>query len=164
MAVRLSRRDGKATGQDGTGKYDDDEVVNGEVEGATDDPLRRALGDLLTVLADVHLAPADRLAVLLRLLDELENATNDERTGDVATVQVLLLQAQAHQGGGDLTTGRRRHTLDVLAQPRNWRPHQISIPNCVLKRTSPSTISRMSLTPLRSISARSMPMPNAKPV
>src|ERR1019366_4914780 len=122
---------------------DDDEVIDGEVHGATDDSLRRALGDPLTVAAHVDLAPADRLAILLRLIDERQDATHDNGAGDIATVEVLLLHADAHQGGRDLTTGRDRRTLDVLTQPRQWRQHQISIPNCVLNRTSPSNISRM---------------------
>src|SRR5699024_5428182 len=39
----------------------------------------------------------------------------------------------------------------------------ISIPNCDEKRTSPSIMSCISVTPLRNISVRSTPMPNAKP-
>jgi len=147
MAVSLSGCDGKAAGQERPGEHDDHEVIEREVLGATDDSLRRALGEPLTVLAHVHLTPADRLAVRLRFLDELQDPANDEGTADVATVQALLLQAHPDQAGGDLATGRDRRPLHVLGKPRNGRPHQISIPNCVLNRTSPSTISRMSLTP-----------------
>src|SRR6185436_15504111 len=164
MAVCLSGADADAARQDGAGNHDDDEITDGEVQCAADHSLRCALGDPLTVPAHVDLAPADRLAVLLRLLEELQDATNHKRTGDVTTMQRLLLQAHPSQAGSDLTTGPDRRALDVLTQPGNRRPHQISIPNCVLKCTSPSTISRMSLTPCRSIKARSMPMPNAKPV
>ena len=147
MAVGLSGRNGKATGQDGPRKHHDNKVIHSEVAGTTDDPLRRALADPLTVLAHVHLAPSDRLAILLRFLHELQHPANDERTGDITTVQALLLQTHPDKARGNLTTGRVRCSLDVLSQPRNRRPHQISIPNCVLNRTSPSTISRMSLTP-----------------
>src|SRR5450759_3581948 len=164
MAVCLSGRDGKATGQDGPGKHDDDEVIDDEVPGPADDSLRRALGGPLTVMTYVDLAPEDRHAILLRFLDELQDPTDDKGTGDVTTVQALLHQTDPDQGGSDLGTGHDRRTLGVLNKPRDRRPHQISIPNCVLNRTSPSNISRMSLTPWRSISARSMPMPNAKPV
>jgi hypothetical protein len=103
--------------KDGPRQHDDDEVIDREVGGATDDPLRRALGDPLTVLAHVNLAPADRLAVLLPLFDELKDATHDKRAGDVATVQVLLLQTQTNQAGCHLATGRDGCTLDILMQP-----------------------------------------------
>ena len=79
-------------------------------------------------------------------------------------VQALLLEPDGDEGGRDgLTRGVGRHR-DVLAQPVDGNAHQISIPNCASKRTSPSIMSRMSLTPVRNISARSMPMPNANPV
>ena len=69
----------------------------------------------------------------------------------VAAVQRLLLQADADQVGGDL---RRRVgdlvQADEFGEPTGRRPHQISIPNCAEKRASPSTMSCMSLTPLRS--------------
>ena len=69
------------------------------------------------MLAHVDLAPADRLAVLLPLFDELEDATHDKRAGDVATVQVLLLQTQTNQAGCHLATCCDRRPLDVLTQP-----------------------------------------------
>jgi methyl-accepting chemotaxis protein len=49
-------------------------------------------------------------------------------------------------------------------QLRGARIPQTSWPNAVVKRTSPSTMSRMSVTSLRNMSVRSTPMPNAKPV
>ena len=79
----------------------------------------------------------------------------------------LLLHAHGKSGGQvwrDLGTVGLRGDRDVLSQPVDRYPHQISIPNCASKRTSPSIMSRMSLTPVRNISARSMPMPNANPV
>ena len=51
----------------------------------------------------------------------------------------------------------------MLAQPRHRDAHQTSSPNGTVKRTSPSTMSRMSSTPCRNISVRSMPIPKAKP-
>ena len=144
VAVGLARRDGEAAGQHRAGQDDDDEVADGEVEGAADDALRGAVGQPLAVLADVDLAPADGLAVLLRLLDQLQHPADDERAGDVAAVQPLLLQADPDEAGGDVAAGRPRRHVDVVAQPGDRRAHQISIPNCAPKRTSPSTMSCMS--------------------
>ena len=93
-----------------------------------------------------------------------EHPADDERAGHTTGVQPLLLEPDGDERGRDgLAVGIRRHR-DVLAQPVDGNPHQISIPNCASKRTSPSIMSRMSLTPVRNISARSMPMPNANPV
>src|SRR6185503_1565215 len=61
MAVRLPRGDREPARQHRTRQDDDHEVADREVVRATDDPLR-------LVLADVERAPADRLAVLLRLV------------------------------------------------------------------------------------------------
>ena len=64
------------------------------------------------------------------------------------------------------TGGHVVRQVDVLADPgqRGAHGHQISVPKGGVKRTSPSTMSRMSETPCRNISVRSRPMPNAKPV
>ena len=77
----------------------------------------------------------------------------------------LLLEADRDERGRDVA--RRSPPGGTSTYSRSQTigdPHQISIPNCAPKRTSPSTMSRMSWTPCRNISARSMPMPKAKPV
>ena len=51
-----------------------------------------------------------------------------------------------------------------LEQPGQCDAHQASTPNARLNRTSPSRVSLMSDNPLRTISVRSMPRPNAKPL
>src|SRR5581483_1540900 len=50
-----------------------------------------------------------------------------------------------------------------LAEPGERNPHAAPW-NCSRNRTSPSTNSRMSLTPYRTMATRSMPIPNANPV
>ena len=154
----------KPARQDSPGQDADDEVADGEVVGAADDLLGLALGEHLAVLADVDRAPVDRLAVLLRLGLDGQDAADDQRAADVATVQSLLLEADAHEVGRDVGAGGVRGHVGELAQPGQGRVHQISIPNCWEKRTSPSTMSCMSATPWRSMSERSMPSPKAKPV
>ena len=76
----------------------------------------------------------------------------------------LDLEPGADEPVGHRAPGLALGQRDVLAQPGQRDPHQISIPNGRVKRTSPSTMSRMSSTPWRNIRVRSMPIPNAKPV
>jgi hypothetical protein len=64
-------------------------------------------------------------------------------------------------GGGGVGFGLERH---VFQQPGQRDPHHASIPNALLNRTSPSTVSLMSVTPCRIIRVRSMPSPKAKPL
>ncbi len=159
LAVRGTRRDLEAPGQDGAGQRDDDEVAGREVAGAADDAAHAA-----TSGADVDLAPADRLLELGELL-HLEHTTDDEVADDTGADRLdgLDLEARTDEAGSDVAAGLTRGDLDELAEPRQGRAHQASTPNASEKRTSPSTMSRMSLTPLRNISVRSTPMPNAKP-
>src|SRR5690606_18290339 len=64
---------------------------------------------------------------------------------------------------GDLFGGDVGGQVDVIPQPGNGDAHQTSIPKELVKRISPSYISRISLTSWRNITVRSMPIPNAKP-
>ena len=75
----------------------------------------------------------------------------------------LDLEAGADEAGSDVASALTGRDLDELTEPRQWRAHQASTPNASEKRTSPSTMSRMSLTPLRNMRVRSTPMPKAKP-
>ena len=79
-------------------------------------------------------------------------------------VDGLDLEAGGDQPLGELAAGDVGRQVGVLPQPGQRRAHQISIPKGSVKRTSPSTMSRMSSAPCRNIRVRSMPMPNAKPV
>src|SRR5262249_32270244 len=109
--------------------------------------------------------PADRL---LRPGDLLEGAhrPDDQRAGQPGAdlLDGLHLQADADQRGGQLPRAERLGQRHVLPQPRNREPHQTSMPNALLNRRSPSTMSRMSPTPCRTCRVRSIPMPNANPV
>ncbi len=143
-------------------RQDDRHEVPGlEVVRPADDPLRLA-GPVRR--ADVDETPADRLAVLLRFGVLLEDPADDERAADGAAVQVLLLEADPDEVLGDLGAAERRVDVGQLTQPLHGDAHQISIPNCRLNRTSPSTMSCMSATPWRCMRERSIPSPNAKPV
>src|SRR5690606_40075502 len=76
----------------------------------------------------------------------------------------LNLQARRDQLLGQLPAVDAGRELGVLAHPRKRSPHQISIPNGRVNRTSPSTMSYMSSTPCRNISVRSTPTPKAQPL
>ena len=75
----------------------------------------------------------------------------------------LNLQAGSDEALGHIATGLVRRDGHEFAQPRHRGAHQASSPKAREKRMSPSTMSCMSVTPLRNISVRSMPMPKAKP-
>ena len=160
VAVGLAGADGEAAGQHRAGQRDDDEVADGEVVRAADDAARLRF-------ADVDLTPADGLAVLLRLVVQVEDPADDERTGDPVArgLDALDLEPDARSARRPaLAVASPGGQVDVLGQPAHRRAHQASIPNAAVNRTSPSTMSRMSSTSLRNISVRSMPMPNAKPL
>ena len=123
VPVGLARRDGEVSGQDRSGQHDDDEVADLEVVGAADDLLVRALGEHLAVLADVDGAPPDRLAVLLRLEREVEDPTDDERPGEVAAVQVLLLETHADEARGHVGAPGPGREVGVLGEPAERHTH-----------------------------------------
>src|SRR5690606_19042647 len=160
VAVGLARGDLEVPGQHTAGQDHRNQVTGLEVVRPADDPLRFARAVRVT---DIDLAPVDGLAVLLLLGCHLQDATDHERTPDIAAVQPFLLQSDADQIGGHLDAGGASRQLGILPEPVKGNAHQISIPNCALKRTSPSIISRMSARLLRNISDRSTPMPKAKP-
>mgnify|MGYP000996487633 CR=1 FL=1 len=87
-----------------------------------------------------------------------------EGAGHFGAVEGLLLEADPDEVGGDVGAADARGHVDIVAQPVDGDAHQISNPNWASKRTSPSIMSRMSETPVRNISARSIPIPNANPV
>ena len=165
VTVGLARGDRERAGQHRTGQGDGDLVADEEVARAAHDAVHRrpAVRGGLAVGRDLHLAPADRLAVGLRLFDELEHFADHDGSLQLEAVDVLLLEPDAHERGEHVFGGGIRRHIDVLTQPRKRDAHQTTIPNCSLKRTSPSAMSRMSCTSLRNIRVRSIPIPNAKP-
>ena len=102
---------------------------------------------------------------LLRLLDEVQDASNHVRAGQLAAdgLDALHLEAGLDQGLAQLASGQARGQRGILGDPALRGLHRASPFSERLKRTSPSTMSRMSAALLRNISVRSMPMPNAKP-
>jgi hypothetical protein len=171
VAVGLAGRDLEVAGQDRAGQRHHDHVAHGEVACAADDPATaRALPLGLVVLSsDVDPAVPDVLLQLLRLAQFLdrEHPTGHQRAGESgrAGVHGLDLEARGDDPLGDLTTrhigGQPGHELP---DPGQRGAHQRSAPNGRLKRTSPSTMSRMSSASCRNITVRSMPMPKANPL
>ena len=138
---------------------DDHEVADGEVVRTADDPAR--LG-----LADVDLAPPDRLAVGVLLHRVLEHSADHQRSGHIRSrpVDGLDLEPGADQGLGKSAAVDIGRQVRVLTDPGQRGLHRASPTRERLKRTSPSIMSRMSSALLRNISVRSTPMPNANPV
>src|SRR5690606_32578174 len=126
-------------------------------------------GGVVVLRADVDPAVVDRLAVLVGLGLDREHAADDERAGDGRRDDLLGLEADAHEVGGEVRGGGTGRDGDVLGEPgqRDVRHGQYPfpvVPNWREKRMSPSTMSCMSAMPWRSMSARSVPTPKAKPV
>ena len=111
-AVGLAGGDLEATGQHCARQCHHDVVAALEVAGAADDPARRQL-------ADVHLTPADHLAVALRLLGELQDASHHHRPADLDTraLDALHLQARAGERVRDLGGGDVGGQRDQFTQP-----------------------------------------------
>ena len=116
--------------------------------------------------ADVDLDRPDGLLELGEFLD-LDDPADRQRSGDGPHRNDLLdLVADADQRLLELVgqhVPTRSAGLNDVTQPAVRKPHQAPTPNGSEKRTSPSTMSRMSGMPLRNCSVRSSPMPNAKP-
>ena len=122
VPVRLARGDREAAGQHRSRQRDDDVVAGLEVVRAADDAARR-------LLADVDLAPVDRLAVGLRLGAPGQDVADDEGAGDLAgAVDRLLLEPDAHQLGGELLGGQAGRQRDVGAQPGERDEHHLRSP------------------------------------
>ena len=63
--------------------------------------------------ADVDMTPVDGLAVLLRFRRRVDDISDDDRTGDLGGVD-LLLKTDPDQVLGQLLVGEVRRNLDVL--------------------------------------------------
>ena len=129
VPVRLPRRDREPTGQHRTGQRDDDQVTDGEVVRAADDPARSrhvVAGRIVVLRAHVDPAPADHLAVLLRLVDVGQHSTNHQRTGDVGSglLDRLDLQTGPDQVLGQAAPVEILGQGRVVPQPAQRRPHR----------------------------------------
>ncbi len=144
VAVGLAGGDRERAGQHGAREDHHDLVADGEVGRAADDLLRVAGAVGRT---DVDPAVPDRLLEAGQLLDG-EHLADHQRALEVAAdlLDGLDLQAGPDQALGHVAAGLAGRQVDVLAQPGKRDAHQISIPNGRVKRTSPSTMSRMSAT------------------
>ena len=166
VAVGLARGDRERAGQHGARQRHDDLVAHEEVAGAADDaahvrrrrrppsrpPARRAPG---TSGWSCRWSAAPRRT----------RAPGRRRSGpEISNVWTSSSSSPTETRAACTSSGRRSGLqVDVLAEPTQGDAHQTTIPNCWENRTSPSAMSRMSLTSLRNISARSTPIPNAKP-
>ena len=122
VAVGLARFDAEVTGQHGTRQRDDDLLPGLHVRGAAHDAaghLVAVLVDLVVFLADVHMAPVDGLAVLLRLGRGVHHVADHDRAGDLGGVDLLLLQADLDQVPGQLLVRQILGDLDMVLEPIN---------------------------------------------
>ena len=110
VPVRLAGADLESAGQDRSGPGHHDQVAGREVVRAADDAVRLRV-------ADVHRAPADRLAVLLRLVLVRQNLADHERAGQLGLLDGLDLEAGPDQLLPDVATRDLCREVDVLTKP-----------------------------------------------
>ena len=114
--------DAEVTGQHGARQRDDDLLPGLHVRGAAHDAaghLVAVLVDLVVLVADVHVAPVDGLAVLLRLGRGVHHVADHNRTGHLGGVDLLLLQADLDQVPGQLLVRQILGDLDMVLEPIN---------------------------------------------
>ncbi len=122
VAVGLARLDLEVARQDGARQGHDDLLAGGHVRRAADDAARHlvaVLVGLVVLVADVDVAPVDDLAVLLRFRGGVDHVADDDRTGDLGGVDLLLFEADLHQILGKLFVGKAFRNLDVVLEPIN---------------------------------------------
>ena len=122
VAVGLARFDPEIAGQHCARQGHDDLLAGGHVRGAADDAARHLLAVLVDRVvrgADVDMTPVDGLAVLLRFRRRVDDISDDDRTGDLGGVDLLLLKTDPDQVLGQLLVGEVRRNLDVLLEPIN---------------------------------------------
>ena len=159
VTVGLTGGDAEVTGKDGARERHHDMISHGEVARPAHDPAHA------TVLGPhVDLAPTDRLLEFRELLDGVHSA-DDQRPCDITSRRLhrLDLESGSDEALGDRASVDVGGKIDHFPQPLQGDAHQTSTPKARLKRMSPSTMSRMSVTPWRNISVRSTPIPKANP-
>ncbi len=110
VPVGLARGDRERAGQHGAGQGDDDLVADEEVAAPQTMPRTSAppSAAVCTLGRDANGAPADGLAVRLRLGRELEHLADDDGAGDVEAVDGLLLEPDPDERRVQVGDGRAR--------------------------------------------------------
>ena len=133
MAVGLARLDLEIAWQHGARQGHDDLLSGSHVRRAADDAARHLVAvfiDLVVLVSDVHMAPVDDLAVLLRFRRRIDHVADDDWTGDLGGMDLLLLKADLHQILGKLFVRKAFRNLDMVLEPINvnhW--HGQSLPH-----------------------------------
>ena len=159
VTVGLAGGDAEVAGKDGSGEGHHDVITHGEVARPAHDSAHA------TVLGPhIDLAPTDRLLEFREFLDGVHSA-DDQRPRDISSRRLhrLDLESSSDEALGDRAGVDVGGKIDHFPQPLQGNAHQTSTPKARLKRMSPSTMSRMSVTPWRNISVRSTPIPKANP-
>jgi hypothetical protein len=110
-------------GQHRAGQCNDDEVANLEVMGTAHHTARARVVVLIT---NVHLTPADRLAVGVDLDLVCQHLADHQRAGDIGPdlLDRLNLQPSSDQRLSESPTVKIIRQRGVLAEPAQRRPHR----------------------------------------
>ena len=134
VTIGLARGDLEVARQHGSRQRDDHQVVDVEVVRAADDAAARQLRGFLAraggvvVLAHVHAAVVDGLAVRSGLLHARQDAAHDEGADDAGGVDFFFLKADLDQGGGQGLGVRPLRNVDVVGQPAQRNHRHVSFP------------------------------------
>ena len=126
MPIGLAWLNLEITWQHCARQCDDDLLAGLHVRRAADDAtwhLIAMLVDVVVFLPDIHMAPVDDLAVLLRFRGGVHHIADDDGTRHVAGVDLLLLKADPHQVTGEFLIGlvlRHGHMLTQPAHIYHW--------------------------------------------
>ena len=134
VTVGLAGGDLEVAGQDGAGQGNHDQVVDVEVMRAADNAAAGQLRGLLAgagsivVLAHVHAAVVDDLAVRGRLFHAGQDAAHDEWAGHARRVDLFFLKTDLHQGGGQCAGVGAFGDVHVVGQPAQRNHRHVSFP------------------------------------
>ena len=119
MAISLSSGDLKSTRQLSSGQGNNHLVANKEVPGTAN----HSANCISSRTRYSNLAPANCLAVCLRLFNKFQNFANHNWTLESATVCALFFKANSNQLCHDILRGFVFSQVNKLGQPAKWNLH-----------------------------------------
>ena len=122
MPVGLARFYTEITGQHSSRQRDDNLLAGGHIRRSAHDAARHLVAVLvngIVLVADIHMAPVDGLAVLLRFRRGIHHIADHNRTGHLGSMNLFLFETDLDKVLGKLFVGQALGNLDVFLEPVN---------------------------------------------